>query len=43
MKLSIEQLDLGGRRVFLRADLNAPLDKGAVADDTRLRGVIPTI
>ena len=43
MKLSIEQLDLGGRRVFLRADLNAPLDKGAVSDDTRLRGVIPTI
>jgi phosphoglycerate kinase len=43
VKLSIEELDLGGRRVFLRADLNAPLDKGAVSDDTRLRGVVPTI
>jgi phosphoglycerate kinase len=43
VKLSIEQLELGGRRVFLRADLNAPLDKGAVTDDTRLRGVVPTI
>ena len=43
MKLSIEQLDLGGRRVFLRADLNAPLEHGAVSDDTRLRGVVPTI
>ena len=43
MKLSIEQLDLGGRRVFLRADLNAPLDQGTVSDDTRLRGVLPTI
>ena len=43
MKLSIEQLDLGGRRVFLRADLNAPLEHGAVSDDTRLRGVLPTI
>src|SRR5947208_1664601 len=43
VKLSIEQLDLGGRRVFLRADLNAPLEHGAVSDDTRLRGVVPTI
>ena len=43
MKLSIEKLDLGGRRVFLRADLNAPLEQGAISDDTRLRGVVPTI
>ncbi len=43
MKLSIVQLDLGGRRVFLRADLNAPLDAGEVSDDTRLRGVVPTV
>jgi phosphoglycerate kinase len=43
VKLSIEQLDLGGRRVFLRADLNAPLEGGGVSDDTRLRGVVPTI
>ncbi len=43
MKLSIEQVDLGGRRVFLRADLNAPLDRGAVSDDTRLAAVLPTV
>ena len=43
MKLSIEQVDLGGRRVFLRADLNAPLEHGAVSDDTRLTAVLPTI
>ena len=43
MKLSIEQVDLAGRRVFLRADLNAPLEAGAVSDDTRLTAVVPTI
>ena len=43
MKLSIEQVELGGRRVFLRADLNAPLEQGAVSDDTRLTAVLPTI
>jgi phosphoglycerate kinase len=42
-KLTIAQLDLAGRRVFLRADLNAPLDGGAVADDTRLRAIVPTV
>jgi phosphoglycerate kinase len=43
VKRSIEQLDLGGRRVFVRADLNAPLDRGVVSDDTRVTAVLPTI
>jgi phosphoglycerate kinase len=43
VKLSIEQVELRGRRVFLRADLNAPLDHGAVSDDTRLTAVLPTL
>ena len=42
-KLTIAQLDLAQRRVFIRADLNAPLDHGVVTDDTRLRAVVPTI
>jgi phosphoglycerate kinase len=42
-KLSVEQLDLEGRRVFLRADLNVPLHDGTVSDETRVRAVAPTI
>jgi len=42
-KLTIEGLSLSGKRVFLRADLNAPLEGGAVADETRLTAVLPTI
>lgn len=42
-KLSVEDLDLGGKRVFLRADLNVPLAGGKVADASRLEAVLPTL
>ncbi len=39
----IDALDVAGRRVFLRADLNAPLEDGEVVDDLRLQSALPTL
>ena len=40
---ALQSLDVAGKRVLLRCDLNVPIKEGVIRDDGRIRASIPTI
>ncbi|MBA3334276.1 MAG: phosphoglycerate kinase, partial [Acidobacteria bacterium] len=42
-KKTIKDIDIKGKRVFIRVDFNVPIKNGKIEDDTRIQGAMSTI